>query len=659
MMVKNQNGRYRYIFLFLVLLVISLTGCREGKQEVTQGTESGIEQVEDDVKPISQTDYLLAQNPVGDSGNLYKLRLVPEEGFVIILYIGEYKDDILTVYQIENGKNYIARFNPFTMVQEARTELPEGMYVEEGVYVMPDGSVAVCNQMSGQVYLMDEELLEYDRISVGQTEAWVSYISQDLKHIFYMDYDAVYSYNTETEDKVTLYENNDSENKYGSLLGVYEEDNCALIEEMEDGNSVCRLIRSDTGETVQSYEADIRKLEAAEDFYMAYCDVDGLTELVFGNEGGNGPKMLFFTDYDEYSYRYADVENGIVISQTERRVAGERQAVLNFYRLDTGMKQYELTVPLLDMEFISGYVTYLKNKNIVVFGLQGEDNGGIYVWDLLAEQSMSADENCYVCDWQGQNPADEEEMELLRTRAQEIGERYGVEIYIGDDVEECAVDIYEYVETDNVVRISQALSILDRTLARYPSGMLAQLDDDYGSVLRIYLAGGILPADATAIDTAVGVQNTLQDDTHLVLDINSVYDYEITICHEIFHAIENHLNMTGTAWMEDDVWNSYNPPDFLYDYDYITNQDSVDFSYVVGNTGQEEQVYFIDVYSKSFPHEDRARIMEYAMMEEKMETGYFEYEVIKNKLTYISGRIRDGFDTTGWPEVTDWEVWIQ
>lgn len=673
--VSNKTGvkRYPAVAVAAALLAVCLSGCG-AKQATTQQTmiQGDLQEQQengqnDDVmrsRPLSQTDYALAQAPVGDSKNLYRFRLAPEGEVVEIFFIGEYQDDMLAVYQLEDGRNYIAKINPFTMMTEIQTELPNGMYFDGGIHVMPDGMVAVCNQMNGEIYLMNESLLEYDRILLEQTDVWISYISKDLNQIFYEDYgsNTICVYNHESGESLIIYENDDPENKYGSLLGVYEADNCVLIGEtdMAAGGSSCKLVRVDTGETVQSYTADVRNLKVEGDSYMAYCDVDGLTEIVFGDVNKNEPQTLAFADYSEYGCRYVDVENKIAVSQTERFAAGERQAALNVYCFDTGLRQYELNIPLSDTEFIFNYAVYLKNKGIVLFGIwNGSDAGEIYVWDLLAEQSVSEDEHYYVHKWQGENPADEEELEQLRAQAQEIGERYGVEIYIGDDVKECPTDIYEYMITDNVVRIEQSLSILDRALARYPDGMLAQLDDDYGSILRIYLAGEILPIDDTAIDTAVGVQNTMPDDTHLVLNINSVYDYESTIYHEIFHAIEKYLDMTDTAWIDAEVWDSYNPSDFSYDYDYIVNQDSFDFTYVVGGVEQEEQACFIDIYSKSFPDEDRARIMEYAMMEEKLRTGYFDYEAIRNKLIYISGQIRAGFDTTGWPEVTDWEVWIQ
>ncbi|MDE6025571.1 MAG: hypothetical protein K2G45_08965 [Lachnospiraceae bacterium] len=667
-MLRNQRNRFKVIVFTTALFVFCMAGCTKANKDNMTGTAESVGQTEDvrndnerRNSPLSETDYAIGKKPVGDTGNLYELCLVPEGGAVMMCYMGTYGGDLLVVYQLEDGRNYIVRINPLTMMEEAKSELPDGIYANNGVFVTTGGMVAVCNQMSGDIYLLNEDLSEYDRISFGQSDMLIKYVSQDLSRIIYEDYETgtVCSYDSATGEKVILYGDDKEEGVFYYVSGVYEADNCVLIGKSREGDAEpdCRLIRMDTGEVVQSYTTDLSKLEVAENFYIAYCGVGCLTEIVFGNVNSDTPEILAFADYEEYDYRYTDAENKVVISRKERIAGDEKQAVLSFYRLDLGLKQYELTVPHSDTEFVSDFMTYIENDELVIFEMIGASSGTVYVWDLLAENSACGDEKNYVCKWQGKNPADEDEMEELRGQAQEIGERHGVEIYIGDAVKECTTDTYEYVTTDNVVRIRQALSILDRALERYPDGMLAQLDDDFGGVLKIYLAGDILPADDMSIDTAVGVQNTLWEDTHLVLDINSVYDYESAIYHEIFHAIENHLNITDEGCIDDVMWDSYNPPDFVYDYDYIENQGSDDFTYVVGDT--EEPVYFIDIYSKSFPLEDRARVMEYAMMEEKLQTGYFSGEHLRNKVKYLSNQIRAGFDTTGWPEVTDWEIWIR
>lgn len=89
-----------------------------------------------------------------------------------------------------------------------------------------------------------------------------------------------------------------------------------------------------------------------------------------------------------------------------------------------------------------------------------------------------------------------------------------------------------------------------------------------------------------------------------------------------------------------------NPDGFQYIFDpaeSILNEG--DYTYF-GST-KPKDCYFIDGYAKTNEREDRARIMEYAM------TGFFgselsEYPHLYAKLRYMSDKIRQYFDTTGW-----------
>ena len=72
---------------------------------------------------------------------------------------------------------------------------------------------------------------------------------------------------------------------------------------------------------------------------------------------------------------------------------------------------------------------------------------------------------------------------------------------------------------------------------------------------------------------------------------------------------------------------------------------------------EEYDLWFIDMYSKTMPREDRARIMEYAM------TGDYNMFIAaphrQAKLEYLNQCIRDSFDTFGWPEKMVWEETLE
>ena len=69
--------------------------------------------------------------------------------------------------------------------------------------------------------------------------------------------------------------------------------------------------------------------------------------------------------------------------------------------------------------------------------------------------------------------------------------------------------------------------------------------------------------------------------------------------------------------------------------------------------------YFIDTYSRTFPTEDRARVMEYAMIGWDWMFSEDGSAPLREKLRYYADCIRDCFDTAGWPAVTRWEQPLQ
>ena len=100
-----------------------------------------------------------------------------------------------------------------------------------------------------------------------------------------------------------------------------------------------------------------------------------------------------------------------------------------------------------------------------------------------------------------------------------------------------------------------------------------------------------------------------------------------------------------------DRWDELNPKGFAYDYDYITNMTRDGSAYL-----QDSNRYFIDTYSMSFPKEDRARIMEYAMTEGN--EFYFQSTAMQAKLLALCQGIREAFGLRKSPETFLWEQYL-
>ena len=233
-------------------------------------------------------------------------------------------------------------------------------------------------------------------------------------------------------------------------------------------------------------------------------------------------------------------------------------------------------------------------------------------------------------------------------RAREISEKYGVEILIGNQCDPEGYMDYIWEQTWDEEGINMWLDYLDECLGVYPENFLSQLC--YGSiqVIQIQLVTDLRPVNALEYESGVAAFVDAQADRHyMVIDVT--YNNKGTVFHEISHIIDGRLEwdteLRENAIFSEEKWLSLQPEGFDYAYTYGQMDESM-YSYT--STG-----YFVYDYSLRFPTEDRATMMEEAMMNY---TVTFELNThLYDKMDYYSKCIRDAFDTTGWPEVCPWE----
>ena len=139
---------------------------------------------------------------------------------------------------------------------------------------------------------------------------------------------------------------------------------------------------------------------------------------------------------------------------------------------------------------------------------------------------------------------------------------------------------------------------------------------------------------------------------NIALDIRLAYELDGIVCHELWHATENHILSCDYSLFTVEGWAQLNPQGFSYyeGYDY-SDPDSRRWTYY---SGGDEGVYFVDSYSRTFASEDRARIMEFFMTRDDDAQELIKSPAIKKKLQHMSSAVRSVFDTSGWESVR-WE----
>lgn len=245
-------------------------------------------------------------------------------------------------------------------------------------------------------------------------------------------------------------------------------------------------------------------------------------------------------------------------------------------------------------------------------------------------------------------PPESEQMQQLRQQADALEEEYGVQILLGD---RCQTEFIDFTaeRTEDYEAIRSELYELETALSSYPEGFFRQLR--YYSVrgVQIQLVGQLTPLDGFGRENGSYAAFTYIGGNQFEIVSNVYATTTESYYHEFSHNIDNHLeyiaSTTEDAQYSENGWMALNPEWFEYSYDYQSEFEPIP-------EGCED--YFLDSYSTIKPTEDRAQIMEQAMMEY---SGWMfeEYPRLYDKLEYYCRCIRESFDTTGWPETTLWE----
>lgn len=241
---------------------------------------------------------------------------------------------------------------------------------------------------------------------------------------------------------------------------------------------------------------------------------------------------------------------------------------------------------------------------------------------------------------------EETSLSELKERAKTISNKYIVDIYLEN---ECLLDYSAYtaVVLDNTRLISESLDILEQSLSKYPENFMKQLQFGAITSIRIELVASLQLKDhmKDGIDAAAFAEEK-HDYFLMVFDVNQLS--ESTFHHETAHLIDKRLGWEnivkkGTMFSEE-AWLKLQPDGFDYTYSYSLEAEMKEYY---------DESYFVSEYSCTYPTEDRATMMEMAMMGYKEE--FVKKPKLKEKLKYYGKCMRECFDTENWPEIAKWE----
>ena len=247
--------------------------------------------------------------------------------------------------------------------------------------------------------------------------------------------------------------------------------------------------------------------------------------------------------------------------------------------------------------------------------------------------------------------SEQNDLKELYERASEIGNRFGIYIYIGDLIPDGA-EYWNYEPMCDPERIGAALDVIEKVFSAYPEGFFDQLV--YNEVVRTEMALVGFCADGMGFASTEirndGEANMIVIDLSndgLVDTVNYILPHELT--HVIDYKIRDYEEWDDEILTNfDEEWAKLNPKGF---------------EYALGDEDKELDLcdqyyeYFAFSYGCANPLEDRATLMGLLLQNDLCEVKGVRLTIeTYEKLEFYFQCLRKAFDTTGWPEMTSWET---
>ena len=228
--------------------------------------------------------------------------------------------------------------------------------------------------------------------------------------------------------------------------------------------------------------------------------------------------------------------------------------------------------------------------------------------------------------------------------AQELGETYGLDIFVGNTAVERQPPDYRLEVEYRPTVIHKQLETLEAVLSKFPEGFFDRQQRKVTvCIVRSIQSNG----ESGGLAEVKGLQFWAKYDPYIALTAGD--SLEAAFYHELFHVMDGKILSNTRSYYR---WQNLNPDGFWYFGNYTSYRDADVSRYL-----QEEDRAFIDAYSMCYPKEDRAVIMEYACREGNEQ--YFQSEIMQNKLRTLCEGIRKAFGLEKYQGELIWEQYLK
>ena len=495
-----------------------------------------------------------------------------------------------------------------------------------------DSGISFFDTQAMETVVLDQNLREVSRIAAPDDLSGLygfPLLSSDRGTLYYSTETAIRALDLETGISRCLKETS----SWKQICGLWMDDTVLECIIPNNGTWQTMFLSTQTGQILGTAEDGLTFYASQDRFYAAYPE--GSVQIsLFGTLDTEAQAL---TPLGDVTPQFLPEDNAAIASRFT-----DSGITLDYYDLDTGCRSASLA---LDTSYCPGDFVTMGDGQVAF--LNYDESYGCTIlccWDTAA--SPSGDSSIYTSTHYTRENPDYDGLAACSLYAQELSSKYGIEILVYKEA--VSVQPWDYdLEAEYLVPVlQQELEQLDQRLANYPDGFLTTLAGRFDGI-RICIVRSLTgTAESGSLDTASGIQ--FWDGYTACIALSAGLDTEYSLYHELCHLIDTVVLTESGAY---DRWDELNPRGFEYDYDYIANQSRDSSAYL-----QDSSRSFIDTYAMSFPKEDRARIMEYAMTPGN--ESYFQSTTMQSKLKLLCEGIREAFGLKKSPETFLWEHYL-
>ena len=534
----------------------------------------------------------------------------------------------------------LTRFSEDTLRFSATLSLDCKISPDDPAVQVNEKGITFYDSTRNALVFLNTQLEEVRCIPLPDTISGVPALSADLQSLYYCTGDGLRHIDLETKLDRLLKEMH-FRNQTATALHCNDS---VILCDAEDTDGSCRQLFISTSTGILLYEtSEELQLQTCGASYFARC-MDGIYPELLVGDSEQGPTLLNPHTYGAVPFPL--LETGGVVLATESKESPYTQ--LDYYDLRTGRRTAAITLP--DRSQI--YDMAVDDQSCIWFLRYDPEYSCdvLYSWDF-SKSEVDDRRNCFSSRYSFDNP-DWDGLVDCREIADRLSGRYGVQILLWTDATAFQPWDYTLVPEYQVSVIRENLKELEYFLSMYPEGFFQKAAEKTGSArIQICLVRSILGRESVdgTLAEAVGLQ--YWDDnanTYLCLSVQPE-QLARNACHEMSHIIDSRVLTFCKAY---DDWEKLNPKGFQYNYGSVSDLSVADRRWTVGSDRA-----FLDLYSMTYPKEDRARIMEYAMAD-----GYeasFRSETMQKKLRMLCLGIRQAFGLETFAKPLRWEQYLE